>query len=67
VINKKKEREMNKVEQIKQWAMNNYDAGGHWIIETLTDQEIFDEFPTIQDAINWAIVVQGRYEDVANA
>lgn len=58
---------MNKVEQIKQWAMENYDDGGHWIIETMTDQEIFDEFKTIQEAIDWAYRIQDNYNDVKNA
>lgn len=58
---------MDKVEQIKQWATENYDEGGHWIIETLTDQEIFDEFKNVQEAIDWAYRIQDHYNDVTNA
>lgn len=58
---------MDKVEQIKQWAMENYDEGGHWIIETLTDQEIFDEFKNVQEAIDWAERLQDIQEDIQNA
>lgn len=58
---------MNKVEEIKRWAMDNYNDGGHWIIETLNDQEIFDEFKNVQEAIDWAERLQDIQEDVQNA
>jgi hypothetical protein len=58
---------MDKVEEIKQWAYQNYDAGGHWIVETLTDDEIRQEFNSLQEAIDWAERIQDKYEDVLNA
>lgn len=58
---------MDKVEEIKQWAYANYDEGGHWIIETLTDDEIRQEFNSLQEAIDWAERIQDNYEDVLNA
>jgi hypothetical protein len=58
---------MDKVETIKQWAEENYDDGGHWIIETLTDDEIRQEFNTVQDAIDWAKRIQDHYLDISNA
>ena len=58
---------ITKVEEIKQWAMDNYDDGGHWIIETLNDQEIFDKFANLQEAIDWAELIQDKYEDIKNS
>lgn len=58
---------MDKVETIKQWAEENYADGGHWIIETLTDDEIRQEFNTVQDAIDWAKRIQDHYLDISNA
>lgn len=56
-----------KVQEIKDWAMENYAEGGHWIIETMTDDEIFDEFANLQEAIDWAERLQDIQEDVQNA
>ncbi|MCE2713436.1 MAG: hypothetical protein ACK6DA_14985 [Candidatus Kapaibacterium sp.] len=56
-----------KVQEIKDWAMANYDEGGHWIIETMTDDEIFDEFANLQEAIDWAERLQDIQEDIQNA
>ncbi|MEY3920481.1 MAG: hypothetical protein RL634_242 [Bacteroidota bacterium] len=58
---------MDKVEEIKQWAYQNYDEGGHWIIETLTDDEIRQEFKSLQEAIDWAERIQDNYQDALNA
>jgi len=60
-------REKMKVQEIKDWAMANYDEGGHWIIETMTDDEIFDEFANLQEAIDWAERLQDIQEDIQNA
>jgi hypothetical protein len=56
-----------KVQEIKDWAMANYDEGGHWIIETMTDDEIFDEFANLQEAIDFAERLQDIQEDIQNA
>jgi hypothetical protein len=60
-------REKMKVQEIKDWAMANYDEGGHWIIETMTDDEIFDEFANLQEAIDFAERLQDIQEDIQNA
>jgi hypothetical protein len=44
---------MNQVEILKQYALDNYEAGGHWVFETYSDAEyakVLVEFPSIEAA-----------------
>lgn len=53
--------------EIEQWAKENYDEGGHWILETMTTQEIVDEFKSLSEAQKYCKRMQDYYQDVANA
>lgn len=53
---------MELVREIRDWALDNYDAGGHWIVETFSDEEIA-EFKTLNEAKKYCGLMQDRYED----
>jgi hypothetical protein len=53
--------------QILNWAKDNYDEGGHWIVETMTLEEIKQEFKTLQQAKEHCRVIQDRQEDIQNS
>lgn len=58
---------MELVREIRDWALDNYDAGGHWIVETFSDEEIAEEFKTLNEAKRYCGLKQDRYEDAYNA
>ena len=49
--------------QILNWAKDNYDAGGHWIVETMTLDEIKEEFKTLEEAQEYCKIIQDRSEE----
>ena len=40
----------DKVNQIKELALANYDEGGHWVVECFSDQDILEHFNSVEDA-----------------
>lgn len=58
---------MNLVEEIKAWAMKNYDKGGDVIVETFEDQEIKETFANLQEAKDYCKRRFDYYEDILNA
>ena len=58
---------MELVREIRDWALANYDAGGHWIVETFEDSEILEQFKNLNEAKKYCGLVQDRYEDICNA
>jgi hypothetical protein len=39
-----------KVALIKEWASDNYEKGGHWIVECFSDEDIAESFSSLADA-----------------
>lgn len=37
-------------EKIMQWAEDNYENGGQWIVETMSVEEIEQEFESLEEA-----------------
>jgi hypothetical protein len=37
-------------EKIMQWAEDNYENGGQWIVETMSVEEIGKEFESLEEA-----------------
>jgi hypothetical protein len=37
-------------EKIMQWAEDNYENGGQWIVETMSVEEIGQEFESLEEA-----------------
>ena len=58
---------MNLVSSIRQWANLNYEKGGSFIIETMTDAEIVEQFKTLKAAKDYAKAMRSRELDVQNA
>lgn len=58
---------MELVKEIKDWAFANYEKGGHWIVYTFTNDEIAEQFKTLDEAKKYCGLVQDRYEDICNA
>lgn len=50
--------------EVLKWANDNYEEGGHWIVETMSEAEIIANFSTLEDAKEYCSLIQGRYEDV---
>ncbi len=49
--------------EIYDWALANYDAGGHWIVETMEIEEIEEEFKSLEEAQEYCKVIQDRQEE----
>jgi hypothetical protein len=58
---------MDLVQQIKQWALANYENGGSWIIETHTDDEIASDFESLADAKRYCRIMHDRESEYRNA
>lgn len=56
-----KERTMGK--EIYDWALANYDEGGHWIVETMEIEEIEEEFKSLKEAKEYCKIIQDRQEE----
>ena len=44
---------MNDMQTLKQYALDNYEAGGHWVFETYSDDEyaqVLAKCPTLEEA-----------------
>ena len=52
--------------EIYDWALANYDEGGHWIVETMEIEEIEAEFESLEQAQQYCKDRQER-EDEVNA
>lgn len=52
------------VAAVKQWANDNYDRGGDVIVECFTDEEIFAQFQTLEDAKRFCKLRKEREDDV---
>ena len=51
------------VVRIKQWANDNYEKGGSWIVETMSDREIGESFRTMADAKSYAKRIKSREQE----
>ena len=51
-------------EKVYSWAEQNYDKGGHWIVETMEPWEVVKQFKSVANAKGFARLKQERYEDV---
>ena len=49
-----------KVESIVRWCNDHYDEGGHWVIETMGRDTIAEMFDSLEDAIDFCHVKEGR-------
>lgn len=52
------------IEEIKQYALNNYDKGWDVVVETMSDEEIGDELvesgaTTLKQAVKWFEEIPG--------
>jgi len=51
------------VVRIKQWANDNYEKGGSWIVETMSDREIGESFRTMAEAKSYAKHIKSREQE----
>jgi hypothetical protein len=51
------------VARIKGWCYENYSAGGSWIVETMTDSEIGEQFKSLASAKKYAKTIKSREDD----
>jgi len=49
--------------KIYDWALANYDKGGHWIVETMSIEEIEQEFKSLKEAKEYCKIIQDRSEE----
>lgn len=54
------------VEEIKEWAMENYDVsyGATVLVECFTDEELEEKFDTLKEAMEFAELWTEQYEDI---
>ena len=55
------------VQMIKEWATINYEKGGSFIIETMSDSEIAEQFNTLKAAKDYAKAMRAQELEVRNA
>lgn len=48
---------------IRAWAMANYDKGGHWIVECMSDAEILEQLKTLAGAKEYVRLVNDKEAD----
>jgi hypothetical protein len=58
---------MNRVAKITAWAMENYEEGGHWIVETFISDEIYAKFKTIKQAKDYCQMMEKLKADRKNS
>jgi hypothetical protein len=58
--------EMKRVNRIREWANDNYDKGGSYLIECHTTEELVNNFPTITSAQQYAKINHQREQEVRN-
>ena len=51
------------VARIKEWCYEHYSAGGSWIVETMTDAEIGEQFKSLASAKKYAKSIKSREDD----
>lgn len=56
---------MTKVEKIKQWASDNYEKGGHWIVECFGDKDIEETFTSLADAKRYVALTNEQERNCA--
>ena len=54
-------------EKIMQWAEDNYENGGQWIVETMSVEEIGQEFESLEEAQQYCLSKQERSNEVESA
>ena len=54
-------------EKIMQWAEENYEIGGQWIVETMTIEEIEEEFESLAEAQQYCLSKQERANEIESA
>ena len=52
------------IKEVKEHAMANYENGGDFIIECLTDDEISEKFSTLEDAKEFMKLHNDRRKEV---
>ena len=50
--------------KIYDWALVNYDNGGHWIVETMSIIEIEAQFASLSQAQRYCKTLQNRQEEL---
>ena len=50
--------------KIYDWALANYDNGGHWIVETMSIIEIEAQFASLYQAQIYCKTLQNRQEEL---
>lgn len=59
--------EQFRASRIYNWAKQNYDQGGHWIVETMSLSEIAEEFATLACAKKYCKILVEQEENIKNA
>jgi hypothetical protein len=59
--------QLKRAAKIFQWAAQNYENGGSWIVETYTTDEVIRDFKTLADAKRYCKLMHDREEDIRNA
>ena len=54
-------------ETIMKWALENYAKGGHWIVETMSVEDIAETFKTLRKAQRYCALMQEQERACRNA
>ena len=49
--------------KIIEWALANYEKGGHWIYETMTAEDAEQKFASLKEAKEYCRCLQERMEE----
>jgi len=49
--------------EVLEWALANYEKGGHWIYETMEEDIIEANFATLEEAKEYCFRMQDRMEE----
>ena len=52
------------IKEVREYALANYENGGDFIIECLTDDEIVEKFSSLEDAKQYAKLHNDRRKEV---
>ncbi len=58
----RKEKQMGK--KILEWALANYEKGGHWIYETMTEEDVEQQFASLKEAKEYCRLIEGINKEV---
>ncbi len=50
--------------EVLAWAKANYDNGGHWIYETMTEQDGEQQFASLKEAKEYCRLIEGINKEV---